>query len=247
MSDIGSMVAELIAAGCSPDVAASVVAKAYVAGVGSAEFRGIPVDEKAEKRRAYDRDRKRKDAEIRRNSTESTGIPILPLSTSNSSINKKESKRGTRLPSEWKVAETDRDFARQLGWPDEQIDRESENFRDYWIARPGAGGLKLDWPATWRKWIRSSKSSPSARPTTVHQQRQLESKEALDALRNASRRANFGVQRHDPGNGQGSVHSGVRGAIIDLSAARDREGHEPVERSPGDGRLSELGKVSGAS
>jgi hypothetical protein len=86
-----------------------------------------------------------------------------------------------------------------------------------------------------------------AKPATVHQQRQLESKEALDALRNASRRQDFGVQRHDPGNGQGGVHSGVRGAIIDLSAARDREGHEPVERSSGDGQLSELGKVSGAS
>src|SRR5205814_92454 len=27
-------------------------------------------------------------------------------------------------------------------------------FRDYWIALPGAKGLKADWPATWRNWIR---------------------------------------------------------------------------------------------
>lgn len=157
MSDISGMVAELIAAGCSPDVAASVVAKAYVAGVGVAEFRGIPVDEKAEKRRAYDRERKRKSAEIRRNSTESAETPILPLS---SSILTKESKRGTRLSSEWKPAEAERAFAKTLGWSEPQIDSEAANFRDYWIAKPGAGGCKLDWPATWRKWIRSSKVKP---------------------------------------------------------------------------------------
>lgn len=27
-------------------------------------------------------------------------------------------------------------------------------FRDYWIAQPGAKGVKLDWTATWRNWIR---------------------------------------------------------------------------------------------
>lgn len=32
-----------------------------------------------------------------------------------------------------------------------------ENFRDYWVAEPGKGGTKLDWDATWRKWVRSEK------------------------------------------------------------------------------------------
>lgn len=27
-------------------------------------------------------------------------------------------------------------------------------FRDYWIAKPGQGGVKLDWDATWRNWVR---------------------------------------------------------------------------------------------
>lgn len=27
-------------------------------------------------------------------------------------------------------------------------------FRDYWIAQPGVRGVKLDWDATWRNWVR---------------------------------------------------------------------------------------------
>jgi hypothetical protein len=153
------MVAELIAAGCSPDVAAQVVARAYVAGVSSSEFRGNPVDTAAEKRRAYDRERKRE----KRNSTgippDSAECPNTPLSSSN--INRK---RGERLPPDF---QPDRGIAKQLGWSDSQIDSEIENFRDYWIAKPGAGGCKLDWPATWRKWVRSSKVKPAGTSATV--------------------------------------------------------------------------------
>lgn len=99
-------------------------------------------------------------------------------------------------------------------------------------------------PATFlnqNRW--EDRPAPVAKPLTAHQQRQLESKEALDALRNASGRSDFGVQRYDPSNGQAGVHSGVRGAIIDLSAARDREGHEPVEGASCDGQLSQPRQV----
>lgn len=30
-------------------------------------------------------------------------------------------------------------------------------FRDWWIAMPGSKGLKLDWTATWRNWVRNQK------------------------------------------------------------------------------------------
>jgi hypothetical protein len=153
LSDVGAMVAELIAAGCAPEVAAKVVARAYVAGVSSAEFRGIPPDSAAEKRRAYDRERKRKSTGI---PPESTGIPNSPLSSSN--LKKERKGRGSRIPPEWKP---ERDLAKQLGWSDAQIDQEAENFRDYWLGRAGSGGVKLDWPATWRKWVRSSRTKPA--------------------------------------------------------------------------------------
>jgi hypothetical protein len=31
---------------------------------------------------------------------------------------------------------------------------ETARFVDYWRAKPGAAGRKLDWPATWRNWMR---------------------------------------------------------------------------------------------
>jgi uncharacterized protein YdaU (DUF1376 family) len=32
-----------------------------------------------------------------------------------------------------------------------------DGFRDYWIAKAGAQGVKLDWLATWRNWVRNQK------------------------------------------------------------------------------------------
>ena len=34
---------------------------------------------------------------------------------------------------------------------------ESRKFADYWAAKAGAGGVKLDWQATWRNWVRNAK------------------------------------------------------------------------------------------
>lgn len=33
---------------------------------------------------------------------------------------------------------------------------EHERFMDYWRAQPGQKGVKQDWPATWRNWMRSA-------------------------------------------------------------------------------------------
>lgn len=33
---------------------------------------------------------------------------------------------------------------------------EHEKFMDYWRAQPGVKGRKLDWPATWRNWMRTA-------------------------------------------------------------------------------------------
>jgi hypothetical protein len=43
------------------------------------------------------------------------------------------------------------------------IDRRTEllNFRDYWTAKPGKDGLKLDWQATWRNWCRKAHRKPA--------------------------------------------------------------------------------------
>lgn len=62
-------------------------------------------------------------------------------------------KRGSRIPDRWRPSEAMRSYAVAKA-PSIDVDAEVENFVDYWQARPGAGGVKLDWDATWRTWVR---------------------------------------------------------------------------------------------
>ena len=42
---------------------------------------------------------------------------------------------------------------------EDELQRVFDDFRDYWIAAPGAKGVKLDWLATWRMWVRRQKTT----------------------------------------------------------------------------------------
>ena len=46
---------------------------------------------------------------------------------------------------------------------DEDVRLQADNFRDFWIALPGAKGLKLDWEATGRNRVRevASRAGPA--------------------------------------------------------------------------------------
>ena len=63
------------------------------------------------------------------------------------------SKRGHRLPDDWQPSQELIDYATERNLDPQ---REAEDFRDYWHSKPGAGGVKLDWNATWRTWCRRS-------------------------------------------------------------------------------------------
>jgi uncharacterized protein YdaU (DUF1376 family) len=68
-----------------------------------------------------------------------------------------EGKRGTRLPNDWELPKEWSDWAAQQR-PELDIPLSAAKFADYWHAQPGAKGLKLDWQATWRNWIRGEKT-----------------------------------------------------------------------------------------
>jgi hypothetical protein len=77
--------------------------------------------------------------------------------------------RGTRLPSDFEPTEEMRAWFREQhygGSPARWLE-EHRRFVDYWIAKPGAAGVKLDWPATWRNWMR--KAAERIGPTTAAQ------------------------------------------------------------------------------
>lgn len=94
--------------------------------------------------------------------------PVVPTVTSSSSSNKKDSssgergvgrERGTRLT-------PTREFCARCGtWAmaNFEISRDQaffewQSFCDFWTGKPGKDGLKLDWFATWRNWVRNSRS-----------------------------------------------------------------------------------------
>lgn len=123
-----------------------------------------------ERRRAWDRERKRA-AKLR--STNSTGIPPerggnppdiaeIPCDLKGKErglqrvvLEKKESKRGTRLDAIARMSAEDRAFAETL-IPPEFVDRAWAEFVDYWISVPGSRGCKLNWASTWRNRVRDT-------------------------------------------------------------------------------------------
>lgn len=86
-------------------------------------------------------------------------------------------KRGCRLPADWQPRSDDLTFAvDRLG---QQADEEIDKFRDHWKAAPGSKGVKLDWDATFRNWIRNARI-PQGR-TTHEAPRKLSSIERIEA------------------------------------------------------------------
>lgn len=63
--------------------------------------------------------------------------------------------KGTRVPEPFPLDAEQLRGARLLGWSDQQITDVTAEFVDYWRGVPGARGTKLDWPATWRNWMRT--------------------------------------------------------------------------------------------
>lgn len=62
-------------------------------------------------------------------------------------------KKGTRIPEPFEISDEMKEWKREncpdvQGWP------ETERFVDYWRGQPGAKGVKVDWVATWRNWMR---------------------------------------------------------------------------------------------
>lgn len=63
------------------------------------------------------------------------------------------SKRGTRLADDWIPSEALRDaMAAECPHVDQRA--QFARFRDHWFAQPGQRGVKTDWDATYRNWIR---------------------------------------------------------------------------------------------
>lgn len=92
-----------------------------------------------------------------------------------SSLRSEESARATRLPADWVLPDEWADWAKGER-PDLDLMTTAAGFHDYWRAKAGKDGRKLDWQATWRNWVRNERSTPNARaspPTETAYQRSM--------------------------------------------------------------------------
>jgi uncharacterized protein YdaU (DUF1376 family) len=86
-----------------------------------------------------------------------------PLTTNHKPIEK--NKRGSRLPPDLIFPDEWFDFLVKER-PELNAQQTFAKFMDYWIAQAGQKGVKLDWFATWRNWVRNT-NAPKVNPADI--------------------------------------------------------------------------------
>jgi len=183
--NLSALINRMIAAGVSPGEAGALAAEIYALGVASASVRSPG----AERTRRW-REKQPSQSDALRHQTshgdagpetsqtvtkrhkpsQSDADAVLPIDTKIKNSKRQNSdrpSRGTRIDPDWKPSDADRATARQEGFSDSEIDREALRFRDFWIGKAGAGGVKLDWASTWRNWVRTSADRLGKRPASA--------------------------------------------------------------------------------
>ena len=69
-------------------------------------------------------------------------------------VETKQRTKGSRLSTDFELPETWTEFC-QTERPDLNPQKVFDSFKDYWVAKAGSQGVKLDWQATWRNWVRN--------------------------------------------------------------------------------------------
>ena len=94
--------------------------------------------------------------------------------------------KGTRFTANFLWPESWFEFVEKQGLTEVEWQAEAAKFTDYWIAQPGQKGVKLDWFATWRNWIRRTKENGHGKANgRDHSQHRLSAPERVIAAYNA--------------------------------------------------------------
>lgn len=88
--------------------------------------------------------------------------------------------KGVRLPADFSMPNDWLLFAQvERGWTLDVAKTEAASFIDYWHSQPGQKGVKLNWQATWRNWVRNSRKANG----DWRQQSEATQQERVDALK----------------------------------------------------------------
>lgn len=119
-------------------------------------------------------------ARVEDNNQKTTKLDIPPDDPNGSSAPKGAERRGSRLPEGWSPSDSHRNEGKLLGLNGGEFDRVVEEFRNYWLALPGAKGRKLNWDLTFLNRLREQapriirfrpKGEVVLRPATSHGER----------------------------------------------------------------------------
>jgi hypothetical protein len=123
--------------------------------------RQFKADDSKERVRAY-RERMKRDVTVTVTAQE-TETETETDTEKEEKIERARSPRGARLPSDFPTP-AEIDWCKQER-PDLSASAMRDKFRDYWLGVPGAKGRKLDWPATWRNFVRGEFGRARDAPT----------------------------------------------------------------------------------
>lgn len=132
------------------------------------------------KRIADEREAKRRENRTKREQVVDEAPPNHKPLTNNHKPIDKENKRGSRLSQDFSLPIEWRDFCVQTR-PELHPTQTFDKFKDYWIAQAGQKGVKLDWFATWRNWVRNT-NAPKVNPADIARVTVPPSKKADEAL-----------------------------------------------------------------
>lgn len=127
-----------------------------------------------------------------------TPTPTPTLEKEEAIASSKKSDRGSRLPNDWAIPDEYREAAKAMGASEHLIANEAERFRDFWIAKAGKDGVKLDWLATWRNWVRTALSNPRNKPSDMSDARRRAAAEEAERHLAAVERGKQSYGREQP-------------------------------------------------
>lgn len=149
MSEIRDLIERLVNAGVDPIDAAEMVTQAIAFGMSNAPGKRSAAAIRQE------RYRRNKASQVTVSDATKEFSPA-PLSENPPQKEKTpkgvKKKNGSRLPEDFKP---DIEWAISRGLSRQDAEGQAERFANYWRAKPGAAGVKLDWDATWRNWVLS--------------------------------------------------------------------------------------------
>jgi len=123
----------------------------------------LKVGEKSEKASASAKARwGKKDANALRTQSEGNATHKTIPKTQDTVL---KSQRGSRLANDW-VLSNEWEYWANKERPDLNAIQVADQFKDFWCAKAGKDGVKLDWAATWRNWVRNQKS-PKMNPADI--------------------------------------------------------------------------------